>query len=75
MWRGIVGVGRGTVGVGGWSTVHLGIGQPKSPPFLAAPEPSFWLTATKRVLAKTHRREKKITGHQKKKPPKKQKKI
>lgn len=46
---GIMGVGRK-----GWSTGPLGISQPKSPPFLAVPEPSFWLTVIKRVSAKTH---------------------
>lgn len=42
------------------------LASPSLPPFLAAPEPSFWLTAMKSACQGRWRR-KKITGHQKKK--------
>lgn len=49
---------------GGWSTVHPGINQPESPPFLEAPEHSLRPTVTEmRACQDTWRRKK--TRHQK----------
>lgn len=47
-----------------WSTVHLGISQPESPPSLAAPEHSLWPTATEMSACQDTWRRKK-TRHQK----------
>lgn len=55
---------------GARSTVHPGISQPESPPFLAAPEHSLWPTATEmRACQDTWRKKK--TRHQKQNKTKK----